>query len=283
MKHIYVTEEVKKQHMARLYNMMSVKGVADRISFEVNPSVKLPEEKKLHIFFEWDAWEKMQALVKCCEKEIGFYGIVDRAENHRDFVISDIFVCPQIVTGTTVNTDDEEFSMWNEKLYDEKGEDYINKRRFYGHSHVNMGCSPSGVDTTQYDDLLNTHDDFYIFGIFNKRGDYWFQVADIENNIYYEKEDIVYENVVNNQEEWAKAEIAEKVKVYSYASQNRSATGNYPYFGGYGGYGAQSNYGGSKGYNYDKKKDEESKTKASAYDPVEDFYGGYLEQRGYSY
>lgn len=225
MKRIYVTDDVKQNIRNQLEEILMGKGLPSKLEFITNPSIKVKEDEKLKIFFEWPAWSKMNALVQCCDKEIGFYGLVERDENGKDFRIYDILVCPQTVTGVTVTTDDTEYSNWIESIFDTYGEDAINKRRFYGHSHVRMSCSPSSTDNKQYDDLLQTHDDFYIFGIFNKSGDYWFQVADMERNIYYEKEDIIYVNA-NSGTEWAKQEIAEKVKEHVYK----------PAYGTYNGY-----------------------------------------------
>lgn len=224
MKYISLTEEASNVIIERLRTKLSGKGIPEKLTFEINPSVKLKIEEKAHIFFENKAWGKMQALIRQCEKEIGFYGFVDRSDDGLHFTISDILVCPQTVTGATVTTDDKEYIKWHEEMFDKYGEDYLTKKRFYGHSHVNMGVTPSATDNQHHDDLLQTTKDFYIFGIFNKRGEAWFNIFDVEYNLLYEKDDIICEHD-SEYEDWASEQIAEKVKEHVFAPSIENRTG----------------------------------------------------------
>lgn len=203
-------EEVRKK-------LFSEKGIPDSITLKTNESVLLKKEEKVEIAFTNEAYKKMNALVDKAEKEIGWYGIVQR-ESEKKFVINDIFLVPQTVTGVTVQTDDKEYVDWINGLPDE----VINNMRFYGHSHVRMGCSPSGTDAVHYKNMIQNCNDFYIFGIFNKSGSYWFNIYDIENNTLYENSDITYVYYVTPEETWAEEQIEKyvKEKKYDYGNSN---------------------------------------------------------------
>ena len=78
----------------------------------------------------------------------------ERCEEKDTYLISDILVYPQEVTGSTVTTDQNEYEMWLMKQED----DVFNNIRMQGHSHVNMSTSPSSVDLNLYDGILSQLD-----------------------------------------------------------------------------------------------------------------------------
>ena len=173
------------------------------------PLTTIKDGEKAEIIFTPTADKKLKALVDLCSKEVGWHGTVVRDPEKRNrFIIEDILVFPQTVTATTVTPDETEYALWLGGLDDET----FNKLRFHGHSHVNMACSPSGVDTTYQDNILENLKDFYIFGIFNKRGSNWMLIYDIENNILYEDKDIIYSCNESEEEEWAAEQIQNLVK-----------------------------------------------------------------------
>lgn len=179
------------------------------ISGELNMSYKLPENKeheKAKLIFTQEAWSKLTALVNTCSKEIAWHGIVEK--NNNVYTITDILVFPQTVTGATVTSDETEYSMW----LAQKPDHIFNKLRFHGHSHVNMGVSPSGVDTTYQEDILKNLNSFYIFAIFNKKGDHWCAIYDIESNMAYDKNDIELITPNTQTEAWAKEQMDRYVK-----------------------------------------------------------------------
>lgn len=141
------------------------------------------------VFFTHEAWQKMQALIKGFDKEVAWHGIAYRGEEGKDeYYITDILVYPQEVTGATVNTDQEKYQMWLMNHED----DVFNNIRMQGHSHVNMGVTPSGVDNSLYERILEQLDDemFYIFLIYNKKGDKTFKIYDLAKNILFETGDV---------------------------------------------------------------------------------------------
>lgn len=141
------------------------------------------------VFFTHEAWQKMQALIKGFNKEVAWHGLAYRGEDGKDeYYITDILVYPQEVTGATVNTDQGKYQTW----LMEHEDDVFNNIRMQGHSHVNMGVTPSGVDNSLYERILEQLDDemFYIFLIYNKKGDKTFKIYDLAKNILFETGDV---------------------------------------------------------------------------------------------
>jgi len=133
------------------------------------------------------AYSKTIALVTEFSDEVAWHGLaVRKAKN--EFVIEDIFVYPQEVTGSTVNTDQGRYTKW---LY-EFDDDSFNKIRMQGHSHCNMGVSPSGVDNGHREKILEQLDAdmFYIFMVWNKSLKTHTMIYDMENNILYDDKDV---------------------------------------------------------------------------------------------
>jgi len=146
-------------------------------------------DRKATVFFTKIAWDKMQALVRDFSKEIAWHGLAYRGEDGKDeYYITDILVYPQEVTASTVTTDQEKYQMWLMQQED----DVFNNIRMQGHSHVNFSTSPSGVDNALYDRILDQLDDdmFYIFLIYNKKGDRMYKIYDLAKNILFETTDV---------------------------------------------------------------------------------------------
>jgi hypothetical protein len=133
------------------------------------------------------AYRKTMALVTGFSDEVAWHGTAIRKAMN-EFVIEDVFVYPQEVTGSAVNTDQQRYTQWLYEFDDET----FNKIRMQGHSHVNMGVSPSGVDSGHRDKILEQLDNgmFYIFMIWNKQLRVHTLIFDMENNTLYEDDDI---------------------------------------------------------------------------------------------
>lgn len=194
--------------------------------------------RKATVFFTEMAWQKMQALIREFDKEVAWHGVAKRGDDpERDeYIISDILVYPQEVTGATVTTDQVKYQMW---LYDDENDDVFNDIRMQGHSHVNMATTPSGVDTSLYERILDQMDDstFYIFLIYNKRGDYTYKIYDMAKNILFETSDVTVEILGNGFDMQAFLKDARSKVV------NKTTYAN----------GYQYGYGYNGGYNYDNR------------------------------
>ena len=141
--------------------------------------LELPEPK---IYMTADAYAKMRALVDKMSKEVGWYGTVKQMPGlESTYLIDDIIVYPQKVTGVTCEQDEEKIFEFEMGLTT----DQVNHKRFQGHSHVNMGVTPSGVDEQFYQDLLTQVTDYFIIMVTKKRNDYTIRFYDMEHNILY--------------------------------------------------------------------------------------------------
>ena len=134
------------------------------------------------VFITSEAYIKMRTLVDKTSTELGWYGFVSKLPGLDNvYVIEDIIVYPQKVTGATCEQDEDRMFEFEMSLTTEQ----VRARRFQGHSHVNMGVTPSGVDEAFYQDLLSQVRDYYIIMVTNKRGDNHIRFYDMENNIVY--------------------------------------------------------------------------------------------------
>lgn len=251
-------------------DLASSKMVDGKINFSKTFGVI---SRKATIYFSELAWMKMQALVREFEKEVAWHGVAFRGEDKEkdEYIIKDILVYPQKVTGASVEMDTEEYAKWIEANIDD--ERFLDIR-MQGHSHVNMGVSPSSVDLTHQELILDQLSDkmFYIFMIWNKRGDSNIKIYDLAKNVLFETDDI---NVVVLDDGYgvdafvkeAKAQVKEKSYTY---------TAGYQYGGyQYGGYQYNNNQvktynpiqGSSDTVKKDDKKEEKKDTNVTSYTP----------------
>lgn len=190
-----------------------------RTTWSTSTSFKMPaadRKDRAKVSITGKAWAKMQILVQTFDSEVAWHGFVTRDESEpASFVITDIVLYPQEVTGATVNTDQQEYQNWMFGLTDEQ----LLSMRFQGHSHVNMGVTPSPTDVEHQESIVcqMKNDDFYIFGIFNKKGDITLRVFDCKTNVYYETKDIDFE-VVKDDISVLRDDMKTMVKKKTYAA-----------------------------------------------------------------
>lgn len=216
MKTLHLSDDTKLNLISEFAKFLETLEATDTNTvFKINTDLTVKEKAK--ILFTPEAWLKMKKLVKNTSSEIGWYGLTER--NEKTFKITDILVYPQEVSGATVTTDETEHLNWLYSLEDE----VFNKIRMQGHSHVNMGVTPSGVDTKLYDDTVAQlpENDFYIFIILNKTNQIFIEIYDKAENVIYETKDveidILFESNMTSTE-WnkdVKQVVKEKKYVYT--------------------------------------------------------------------
>lgn len=192
---------------------------------------------KAVVYFTPEAWAKMVMLIKEFDKEVAWHGVASRIDAATDeYLISDILVYPQSVTGATVEMDTEEYARW---IMDNIEDERFNEIHMQGHSHVNMGTTPSSVDLNHQEEILNMlgNEDFYIFMIWNKSFSSNTRIYDLKKNVMFEDTDVTVKIAGNNEdlEEFLKS-AKEMVKTKTHQSTN-----------GYGGYTGRSVYSGYSG------------------------------------
>lgn len=247
MKKYRVDEQDLRTCYEKALALLEGKPMPSKLEITTNPTVKLKDEEKIKLVFSVEAEKKMNYLIDECKKEIGWHGLVERTDE--GFLVTDIIVFPQEVTSSTVVTDDVKYPEWLMSQPDE----VFNKIRFHGHSHVRMATSPSAVDTTYQESLIQQQDDFYIFGIFNKQGDYWLHIYDIANNRVYDNDDIEYWNYEDIEKSWAKEQIEK------YLVEKKTYSGYTGYKGGH----YWTNKKDEKDYSKKNTSDKKVETKTS--------------------
>jgi len=175
------------------------------------------------------AYIKMRLLVDKFDKEIGWYGIVNQMPGlENTYVIEDIVVYPQTVSGATCEQDEDRMFEFEMRLTT----DQVNHKRFHGHSHVNMATNPSGVDENFYQELLSQVTDFFIITITNKRNEYTTRFYDVANNILYTDVEIhLIDDNGNMMSNWYDEQIENNISKPTPTIANTSATKLDPYNG----------------------------------------------------
>lgn len=186
---IKITPEHIEQAKREFNDFLNTAKLSDgKINFSKNID-KI--DRKANLRFTEIAWLKMQTLIREFSKEVAWHGIAYRNEDPEkdEYIITDILVYPQEVSGATVTTDQSKYETWLMSHED----DVFNNIRMQGHSHVNMGVTPSGVDLTLYEDILDKLEDdmFYIFLIWNKKEDRTVKIYDMKKNVLFETADVV--------------------------------------------------------------------------------------------
>lgn len=184
---IKMTEAIKKEILeelsAKLDTMLMTEG-----KIKIDEAYEYKGQRAKLIYTQ-KAMLKILSLVETYDSEIAWHGTVERIDDVT-WKIKDILIYPQVVTGATVNTDQEEYQEWLESLSD----DDINSLRYQGHSHVRMSVSPSGTDMEHQGKILESmrlqKDGYYIFQIINKdmKTNVW--IYDLARNIKYDTADI---------------------------------------------------------------------------------------------
>jgi hypothetical protein len=134
------------------------------------------------VFYTPDVWDRMWFLISINDKEVGWLGLVNPLPSG-DYLVYDIFVPPQRVHGAETEIDQEAMTDLAMQLID-AGQD-TNQLFYWGHSHVNMGVSPSGQDERQIDEYL-AHCPRFIRGIYNKKGERKVDVFDRDTGVVYQ-------------------------------------------------------------------------------------------------
>ena len=220
-----VKEQVKEKLLEKYNETLFMNTTKIELKLDIEDMLKeYIEQQNIvepTIYITPNAYIKMRMLVDKNDKEIGWYGIVNEMPGlQATYIIEDIIVYPQKVTGVTVEQDEDRMFEFEMSLTTEQ----VNHKRFHGHSHVNMGTSPSGVDESFYQDLLSQVTDYFIITITNKRNEYTTRFYDVANNILYT--DVPIQLIQNDGSlylDWYETN-KEQVKEHTYQAQTTKPT-----------------------------------------------------------
>ena len=219
MKPIKLTEEMRTKALQNFQNLLNDYNGSSDLNIRITSKTLLEDAcENPIVYLTASTYLKIMSVVSTSNKELAWHGVVTKLDNN--YLISDIMLYPQTVTTTTVDADEEKYAQWLMQLDDNT----IKTLRFQGHSHVNMGASPSGRDTDNWQKFLNIlkDDDFYIFCIANKKGDFYWNIYDKSKNILFENQDItmkVIDTAAQCIKDWADEEIKNNIVEQTYTTR----------------------------------------------------------------
>lgn len=133
------------------------------------------------VYYSPKAWVKIQLAIQECANEVGWLGTVATLPN--GYLIEDIYVPKQTVSATETDIDEDAMADLAMQLMDQ-GID-PSTLIYWGHSHVNMGVTPSGQDEDQLAEFLQ-HCPLFIRGIYNKKGAAKVDIFDANTGLIYQ-------------------------------------------------------------------------------------------------
>ena len=140
------------------------------------------------VYYEEYAWQSIQYLVSKVSTEVGWLGLVETKRNKDDIVteltVTDIYVPEQTVSGAETDISSE--AMADLAIHLESLGKESDKLIYWGHSHVNMGVSPSRQDEIQMQEFLDGGCKLFVRGIYNKRGQSKVDVYDVDQNCIHQ-------------------------------------------------------------------------------------------------
>ena len=212
-----------------LENLPEPKLVGTSLSFDLKDFLQEKVKERMpvapSVIISDEAYDKMFAIVDECAVELAWHGVVEKVD--QNYIITDILVYPQEIAATTVDAIEDKYGDWLLALED----DVFNNLRMQGHSHVNMGITPSSVDETYYKELLAQVEDYYIVLIVNKSRKAMVRLYDIANNLIVSDLELQKQSSVDNSS-WAKEQLKTYTvkKTYTPASTFKPNYGHYTTF-----------------------------------------------------
>lgn len=206
---------------------MRVVSNTPRVPPPTLPFVQHGFENKVEFLFERpravlisrEAYARMWHFVDIADDEVGWLGTVERLPNG-GFLIEEVFLLDQEVSGASTEISEEGVALLAEELFTRPdGLELVNKLRFWGHSHVMMGTSPSSQDDKQMDMFRDNGCDWFIRAILNKRGRMEIDIYFFESGVMFKDVPwIIYQPIDQTMREEIRAEFDQKVTKRTYVS-----------------------------------------------------------------
>ena len=126
MKPIKLTEDARQAALTNFQQMLANYTGDSDLTIKITTESLLNYDTivKPKVYVTTDAYMQMMLLIQQCSKEIAWHGVVTKTEH--DYLITKVLTYPQIVTGTTVDADEEAYAKWLMHL----NNDTINNLRF---------------------------------------------------------------------------------------------------------------------------------------------------------
>lgn len=183
--------KIKEELLKQLDNI-TLTNTTLKLSVDLEDLIKETTEEVIDptIYITADAYIKMTALIQKYDTEVAAHFLVRNID--RQYIIHDVLIFPQTVTGVTVDGIDIDYQTWLHNVPEEQ----FKELRGHVHSHVEMGVTPSGVDEHYYTGLMSQVSDYYLTMVTNKKQDYHIRLYDVTNNILYT--DLTFKILLSN-------------------------------------------------------------------------------------
>lgn len=131
------------------------------------------------------AYKKMYYYIDIASKEVGWLGTASEVGKFI-YEIEDVWLLRQEVTGSETDIKEHNLTEFAEEIMKQPGGiNTLNKMRFWGHSHVNMGVFASKTDDDTMQIFHGSGHEFFIRGIFNKNGEAKFSLYLYKVGLYF--------------------------------------------------------------------------------------------------
>lgn len=151
------------------------------------------------------ALNKMFLYVSECPDEIGWLGTATHDDSENTYSIHDVYLFKQQVHATTTEIKPEGLELFaTEILQEPNGVEIWNNIRMWGHSHVNMGLTPSAQDNKQMQEFSEIGQEWFIRLIANKKGELCVDLFHYTKGLYFTN---VPWEILEDLEEASEAEV----------------------------------------------------------------------------
>lgn len=138
------------------------------------------------ILIDEGALNKMFVYVDECPDEIGWLGTATYDDDANIYSIHDVYLFKQQVHATTTEIKPEGLELFATEILEQpNGIEIWNNIRMWGHSHVNMGLTPSAQDNKQMQEFSQIGQDWFIRLIANKKGELCVDLFHYANGLYF--------------------------------------------------------------------------------------------------
>lgn len=133
----------------------------------------------MKIWLTTETNQRIKSLVKMCKTEVGWWGLIQPVREGRNLVgviVDEVIVPEQEVSAATVDADrspEQIFSAMDQLTGAGRAEE-IGRLSYWGHSHVNMGVTPSGTDLGFWKEAAAGSEEalkIFVATIHNKKGE----------------------------------------------------------------------------------------------------------------
>jgi hypothetical protein len=190
----------------------------------------LDEDQTPSVFISVGAMAKVQQYVQQSAKEVGWMGQVEYRDNGKGGKIITLvnpYAVAQEVTPSTTDLDATgkgSIAEWGMSL------DKPELIKWWGHSHVNMGVSPSGTDMKTFvEHIENDPDEPFVMTIHNKKGAIYCNTY-IGRGLYIEDMTLLINYGNDEITEQVAAELKANVREKTYA-QSTKTNGHHTNYG----------------------------------------------------